>query len=246
MPKKQRKAAAPMAIHGAPEEHRVKGRRIGDMSIKDIVAMREAPGVTAFDQQMLHAASMNRLLGQVSDRLCLPPDLISELVFGGGADDEDELEEVDVLASITYLWCTQQGLILLFSSAKGFLTTFEGVQAVLLVASAVCARSTSRWYTGCAVLNVYEGGDSCPFEKTCSRWIGGTRRRSRTHTKSLSLSRSLALSLSLSLFLPGWRMLTRFEHARCYSVPQIGALSTRIAANTLIFPMLWESHLWCV
>ena len=169
MPKKQKKAAPPMAIPGVPEEHRVKGRRIGDMSIKDIVAMREAPGVTAFDQQMLTEASMNRLLGQVSDRLCLPPDLISELVFGGGADDEDELEEVDVLAGITYLWCTQQGLILLFSSAKGFLTTFESVQAVLLVASAVCARSTSRWYTGCAVLNLYEGGDSCPFEKTCCR-----------------------------------------------------------------------------
>ncbi len=55
-------------------------------------------------------------------------------------------EEVDALAGITYLWCTQQGLILLFSFAKGFLTPFESLQAVLLIAAAVCSVSTSRWY----------------------------------------------------------------------------------------------------
>ena len=80
----------------------------------------------------------------------------------------------DVLAAATYLWCTQQGLILLFSFAKGYLTGFETVQALLLAAAAVCASSTARW---------------------------------------------------------------------CYAPPLMGALCARIAANTLIFPMMWESHL---
>jgi len=84
--------------------------------------------------------------------------------------------EPDVLAALTSLWCMQQALILLFSFAKGFLTTFEALQVVLLLAAAVCAQSTRRW--------VY------------------------------------APSLAL-------------------------ALCARIAANTAIFPMMWESHLWC-
>ena len=82
--------------------------------------------------------------------------------------------DADALAAATYLWCTQQGLILLFSFAKGFLTVFETVQALLLAAAVVCASSTSRW---------------------------------------------------------------------CFAPPLMGALVARIAANTVIFPMMWESHL---
>jgi len=73
------------------------------------------------------------------------------------------------------MWCTQQGLVLLFGFAKGFLTPFETTQAMLLFAAVSCAELTSFW---CAI-------------------------------------------------------------------PLVGALSARIVANIMIFPRLWESHLWC-
>lgn len=76
---------------------------------------------------------------------------------------------MDVLAGITSLWCTQQGLILLFSFAKGFLTPFERLQSALLVASAICALSTSRWYSIYVMQYIYSSSDeNCanpPLEK---------------------------------------------------------------------------------
>jgi hypothetical protein len=86
-------------------------------------------------------------------------------------------DEPDALAALTYLWCTQQGLILLFSFAKGFLTPFETLQAVLLAAAAVGASCTSRW---------------CRARCTCFTHAGSVAHMRVLHAQLCVLERRLA------------------------------------------------------
>jgi hypothetical protein len=67
---------------GGVEETCVQGRRIGAMSIDDIVAVRDGGSdLTADERAMLSNARLNRLIGEASRRMGVPSDIVQILVF---------------------------------------------------------------------------------------------------------------------------------------------------------------------